>query len=62
MEVKKRFKGFTLWASVDAEGRRVYATSDDRDGLAVEPSQAVHYSQKAALEHHRYIKAESANV
>ncbi len=49
-EIIKRIKAFgvpcTLWASKDPEGRRVYAVSRDRGGVAVEPQGGWRYTQR----------------
>jgi len=43
--------GYTIWQGRDAEGRRCYATTADRGGVAVEPTGAnIHYSKAAAIQ------------
>ncbi len=50
-EIIKRLKETTLWEGRDAEGRRIYATTENREGVAIEPTgTSIHYSQKAAID------------
>jgi len=46
----------TLWASKDPEGRRVYAVTRDRGGVAVEPQGGWRLSREMAMydARHRY--------
>lgn len=39
--------GYTVWQGKDAEGRRCWATTGDRSGVAVEPTGANIYYTKA---------------
>lgn len=38
-----------IWRGRDAEGRRTYAATWSREGVAVEPEATTYYSRKAAL-------------
>lgn len=54
-EIIRRYKDSVMWASRDAEGRRIYAaTVMGRDGMAIEPSgRNVHHSQGMAWQYYR---------
>jgi hypothetical protein len=50
MEIISRSRKILIWLGRDAEGRFVYAANrPGPDGIAIEPSQAYHYSRKAAI-------------
>jgi len=47
-EIIERRINATLWQSKDAEGRRIYTATRDRDGIASEPSGGAHRSKRSA--------------
>ncbi len=47
-EMIERRRNATLWQGKDAEGRRIYTVTRDRDGMASEPSSGSHRSKAAA--------------
>jgi len=49
MEIIRRKKTSTLWKSKDAEGRNVYAETEDIDGISVEPRIIIHHTIISAL-------------
>lgn len=57
-EINERREGYTIWQGRDAEGRRCYATTANRDRMAVEPSGAnIYYTKAAAVEVRRHSDA-----
>jgi hypothetical protein len=50
-EIIERKNNKSLWQWKDTEGRRVYAWTSDRDGVAVEPTgNSMFYSKKIATQ------------